>query len=226
MEPQAYAFYRSCLESGRALHAAWKATGAVRLDTKQLLDVLSEVIPEAVIGAVTSVGEFVDDDAPDPTPEQQALIATKAFGAYPALRVALDAAAGKTYNELVKDAPGVADGDLEWWAVALSTAGFLWWIGKLAFRGAVVAKIVSAMFVALAGYELITAKTEEGKNVIKQAAADAANAVASAGKSVGALVWWTLAGVSTIGLVGLGLYLYNAAQDDKEKRRLRRELGA
>ena len=40
-----------------------------------------------------------------------------------------------------------------------------------------------------------------------------------AGKSLG----WTIAGVSTIGLVGLGVYLYNAAEDDKEKRPARRE---
>lgn len=223
MTPQEYAFYRGDLEAGRALFTAWKEKGAVSLDAKVLLDKLTEVIPAAVMGVVIGLGELDDVDAPEPTAEAQALLATKAFGEYATLRAALDQAAGATYGELVQAAPAAATGDLEWWAVALSVGGLLAWVGKLAFKGAIVARIVGALFFALASYELLTAKTEEGKNVLAAFANDIKQAGAEAGKSVGRIIWWSLAGFSVLGLIGVGLYVYNRNEDEREKRRARRQ---
>lgn len=227
MEPQDYAFFRSSLEAGRALHEAWKATGVVKADAKQLLDALGEVIPLAVVSAVTSASsdELVDEDAVV-SPEQQARIATKAFGFYPQLRQALDAAAGQTYTDILAEAPGAADGDIGWWAVAVAIGGVLSRIGKLAFRGAVVAKIVAWIFYGLAAADILPKISQEGYRVIAEVADEIKNATGDAARSTGRLLWWVLAGAGVIGVTGLAFWAYNVAQEDKERRRARRELAS
>lgn len=227
MEPQAYAVYRGALEAGIALNAKWKATGEVHVEAKHALDSLQQVIPEAVFAAVlaASSGQLEDPDAPEPTAEEQALIATKAFGD-PQLRVALDAAAGQTYSKIVAQAPEAETGDITWWTVALAAAGVLSWIGKLKFKGAIVATAIARLLYWLIGAGVVTTIAPELYDGVKQALKDATGAVGDAGKSTGRLLWWVLAGVGVVTVAGVGVWVYNVLEDDKAKRRARREVAA
>lgn len=228
MELQEYAVHRGQLEAGRVAYTHYLNTKEVRLETKAFLDGLSAVIPEVVIGVIMAQeGGLVDDDAPDPTPEEQARLATLAFGEYNQLRAALDAKAGKAYAEILELDPGAADGDIEWLAVALSAGMALSAIGKLAWVGAPVAKVVAYLLYACVAYFFFTAKTKEGKTIVKavtDAIIDAGAGAADAASSLKSILLWGLGGLAVIGLIGAGIWFIGGASDDRSARRARREL--
>lgn len=219
MEPEAYAVHRSQLEAGRVAYTHYLNTQEVKLETKVLLDGLSQVIPEVVIGVLMAQeGGLVDDEAPPPTPEEQARLATMAFGEYNQLRKALDEKAGQTYQDLVKVDAGAEEGGIEWWAVALVAGGVFSKIGSLPWAGAPVAKVVSYLLYACAAYFGLTAETAEGKTIIETVAQGAVDT----GGSLKSILLWALGGLTLIGLIGAGVYVYGLAQDRREERRDRR----
>lgn len=220
MEKEAYAVYRGQLEAGRVAYTYYLNEGVVRLETKALLDSLNQVIPAAVIGVLMKQeGGLVDEDAPPATPEEQAKLATLAFGDYTQLREALDAVAGDAYTEIITMAPEAATGDIEWWAVALSAGMVLGAIGKLPWAGAPVAKVLSLLLYGVVAYFGFTATTSEGKTIIKTIA----DGAVEAGGSLKSILLWGLGGLTLRGLIGAGIWIFGTAKDDRA-RRSRREL--
>lgn len=182
MDAAAYAVHRQSLEAGRALHAEFKRSGTVGLGAHAFLQDLETVVQAAVIKASITVSFEQDVDAETITDDH---FATLVFGEYDALRAALDAEAGETYEQLVAADKGAAFGDVEWWAVAVSAAGSLWAIGKMPWKQlwkggkfskatavVLVAQVLAAIFAGLVGYQALTIKTEDGKNVWRQVGAE------------------------------------------------------
>jgi hypothetical protein len=227
MEPQAYAVYRSQLEAGHVAYTHFLNTEEVRLETKVLLDSLSAVIPETVIGLLMAQeGGLVDDDAPPPSPEEQARLATRVFGEYSKLRAALDERAGDTYQEIVQLDAGAESGGIEWWAVALSAAGALRGLGAMVWVGvtpaAIVAKIAATLLLWTSVYFGLTAVTPEGKTIIEHIA----HGAVETGGSLKSILLWALGGLAVVGVIGAGVYVYNLTQDRRAERRGQRELAA
>lgn len=202
MDAAEYAVHRQHLEAGRVLADDFRRTGIARPDAVGHLKALETVVQGAVIQATA----MTSLETPDEITEEA--FACEVFARRAdELRAALDATAAKTYSDLVAAAPGVSSGDVEWWAIAVSAAGTLWWLGKLNWQGALVATILAAIFAGLAAYEALTIKTPEGRNVWRQTAGD-----------VGDLLKYLLWGAAGLAFVGAGAAIYTALANRRQRR--------
>lgn len=203
---QTYAMLRTYIEAGSTRYQRWKETGVWpeggEPSTNKLLGlVLKYVTPDLI---------------PLDAAESAQLKAAGGKQLPPALRRGdvvfrdrdqLIAAVDELAPDLAKQVaqvPGSDSGGVEWWAVALSAAGTLAWIGKLSWQGALVSIIASRILLGVVAYLGLTAKTDEGKNIVAEAAKAAANKAGDVANSIidaGTIVLYGVAGAVVVGVV-------------------------
>lgn len=225
----AYAMVRLWIETGAYHYDYWKNTGKWP-ETKPTTAEL-----------VTNVLQYITPDVLPLTPEESAQVAQYAqqnpkfegqlppslrrgdvvFRSRAHLVEGLNTLAPATAAKIKAKAPDADGWGLEPWAVALTASGVLYVVGKLNWKGAVISAVAGYLLLGVTAYFAVTAKTEDGKNVVRAAFDAAAAAVQEVGKKASMLV----TGLIIAGTVAVGVGLTVAIVRSTRRRPLALERG-
>lgn len=213
-----YTMLRMYIETGHVRYQRWAETG-----------VWPEMDPPTSTMISVLLGYITPDLLPLTPAESATLMAAGGEKLPPELRrgdvvfrdrktlvAAVNALAPELAGQVHATAPGADDGDVEWWAVALSAAGALRWIGKLSWQGALISTIASYLLLGIVAYFGLSAKTPEGKNIVLGALGDVAQGAKNTFQAVGQnleLGWYVLLGSAAFVAIAGGLYFIRSRAD-------------
>jgi hypothetical protein len=210
-----YVMCRMYIEVGALAYQKWKDTGVwpeTDPPTSKLIDTLLEFItPDVLPLNAEEIAILAKSGNKQLPPELRR--GDIIFRNREALVEGLNTMAPATADAIKKKAPGADEGDLEWWAVTLSSAGALALIGLLSWRGKLIALVAAALLAGASAYLGLTAKTEDGQNAIKAAWQYAKEAA----ENTFGWVKWAVGGVL---VVGAGIAIYSAVKSTPAKRGL------
>lgn len=191
VDQAAYATCRLVLEAGAALWQRWSESGkwpASKPQPSELMNILFDYI--SADSVVMSAEQMADDPDCQFPRKRSCFYLTGEVVFSPTSRAALRAALDlRTPPEVLKtfEVPGADDGDLEWWAVAL-TSGALIAIGGLPFAGATVARIAGYLLASWAAYKFVTPKTPGGKSLAAKYLGDVGKTLEQIAAGAGSLL--------------------------------------